>query len=355
MPISARLSRIFSTGQVSAYLDGTTDLKTGSKGFQSFGAYQCGGRTSSDGFDRTYRVAFLTFVTDVWYEFGFLPCKDTKNGTTTFDGWGRGAALSNYRNAGYLTGGGYEIANASTFTQKLDYSNRTWSFLPTAGVTCHRAQTWGTTNPLTAGYTYGGYISQGTTIASAGIDKFLYSTEVASLLTSYFANDRGLSSGACHNGTTAAYQMGGGLGASGGYASTTRISKITYSTDTTSIITGTLAGSARDLNPASQNGTTAAYCFSGRGGSTQVDKMPFSTETCVLLTNGHSTGVGNGGYDGGANNNGVAIYHAGGDGAGNSNLIDKFNVASGDTRSSFSVSGRAYTWEMNTLSNTAVG
>lgn len=355
MSLPARLSRIFSTGEISSYLNGTANLATGSRGFQQFGAYQCGGRTTSDGGDRTYRVAFLQYVTDTWSEFGYLPCIGTNTNGTTWDGWGRGSSMSNYRNAGYLGGGGFEISAASTFTQKLDYSNRTWTILGRASVTCHRSQTWGTTNPATAGYTYGGYITQGSVIGSAGVDKFLYSTESASLLSSYFSGNRGLSSGACHNGTTAAYQMGGGEGAAGGYGSTTRISKIVYSTDTTSVIAGTLAGASRDLNAATQNGSTAAYAFSGRGGGTQVDKMPFSTETCSLLASGHSADVGNGSNDGGHNNNGVAIYHSGGANTGNSNLIDKWNVASGDTRSSFSVSGRANTWEMNTLSNTAVG
>lgn len=319
-----------------------------------YGAYLAGGRIADTG---VYSVDFLEYVTDTWTgNQSTLPCTPVKdNDTSGSVGYWRGAAQSNYRVAGYIAGGGYTPDTRGTlFTQKLDYANRTWSFTPYAGTTCFRAFTWGTTNPGTAGYTYGGYISQASTIAAAGVDKLSYSTEIAALLSSSFSGDRGLSCGPAHNGTTAAYQMGGGLGQSGGYAATTRISKIVYSTDTCSTLGSTLAGSARDLASATQNGTTAAYCFSGRGGATQVDKMAFSNETCSLLGSGHSVDVGNGPQDGGANNNGVAIYHFGGQTSTCSNLVDKWNVASGDTRSSVSgVTGRTGSWEMNTLSNPA--
>jgi hypothetical protein len=351
MAISARLSRVFSTGQVSDYLKGTVLLKTGSRGSMIYGSYCNTGRVGSTA---NYTIDFLQYVTDTWTQnFATAPISGVKSDTGTFLGFMRGGALSNYRNAGYITGGGFDNGG-SHLVQKLDYANRTYSILPTSGTTCSRSQTWGTTNPETAGYTYGGYISQGSVIAAQGIDKLSYSTETAALLSAYFTANRGLSCGACHNGTTAAYQMGSGLGPAGGYATSTRISKILYSNDTTSNLGATLAGAARDLAPATQNGTTAAYCFSGRGGATQVDKMSFSTETVALLANGHSVDIGNGSIQGGANNNGVAIYHFGGSSAGSANLIEKWNVASGDTRSSVSgASGRTNDWETNCLSNTA--
>jgi hypothetical protein len=351
MAISSRLSRVFSSGQVSSYLTGTSNLNTGSRGSMVFGAYQAGGRRSES---PTFRVDFLDYNTDTLIQtFNTLPCSPTKDSTTAIAGFWRPGANSNYRVAGYLTAGGFHPGGNTLFAQKLDYANRTWSIPGSAASQTFRGTTWGTTNPGTAGYTYGGYTSQASVIMAAGIDKLLYSTETASLLSSYFDGNRGLSCGACHNGTTAAYQMGSGLGAAGGYSATTRISKVVYSTDTASTLGATLAGAGRDLAAATQNGTTASYCFSGRGGGTQVDKMAFSNETVSLLSSGHSVDVGNGSLDGGANNNGTAIYHAGGATSGSSNLIDKWSVPS-DTRSTLSgISGITNTWDLTTLSNCA--
>jgi hypothetical protein len=352
MAISSRLSRVFSSGQVSSYLTGVSSLKTGSRGSMVYGTYQSGGRIAGS---VTFNVDFLQYVTDTWTQsFATLPASGYKLSTSLQTGFWRCAGLSNYRNAGYLTGGSWDNNAGSLIMQKLDYANRTYSIMPTCGTTTARNQTWGTTNPETAGYTFGGYVGQGSLLGANGIDKLSYTTETAAILGAYFSGNRGLSCGPAHNGKTAGYQMSGSTGAAGGYAATTRISKILYSNDTTSDLASTIAGTARDLASATQNGTVAAYLFSGRGGGTQVDKLAFSSETTSLLANGHSVDVGNGSWSSGANDNGVAIYHFGGDTSGTSNLIEKWNVASGDTRSSVSgASSRANNWESTSLSNSA--
>jgi hypothetical protein len=254
----------------------------------------------------------------------------TSSGVSGQAVWWRGAGFSNYRNKGYIWGGWYANQEVLVFPQANDFGTNTWYIVPTAGARTYRAQNWGTTNPGTAGYTMGGYGSQNTTDASNAIEKLSYSTETGSLASNWTGN-YGVTSATCHNGTTALYQMGGSLGQAGGYGDTTRIGKCVYSTDTPSIISGTI-GDSRDLHSATQSGASgAAYCMNGRGGNgTSVDKMPFSTETCSLLASGHSYNVGNG-LTGTFADHGTAVYSAMGNSADAAIRIDKW-LTSTDTR-----------------------
>lgn len=299
---------ISSTSLVSNITSGVLTSKVSSRGSVNYGGYFIGGRINASPNNNNV-VRFLPFATEVVNNLH----STLVNPTTTSSGtsgqailW-RPAVFANYRVKGFSWGGWYADQAVLVFAQANDFGTNTWYVIPTAATRTYRPQNWGTTNPGTAGYIMGGYISQNTTDGANAVEKLSYSTETASLATTWTGN-YGVSSGLCHNGTTALYQMGGSVGQAGGYADTTRISKCVYSTDTASIIAGTI-GDSRDLHHATQSGASgAAYCMNGRGGNgTAVDKMPFSTETCSVLASGHTYNVGNG-FTASFANHGTAIY-----------------------------------------------
>ena len=328
---NTRLFRyIGSTALVSDAITGTLNSKVSSRGSINYGGYMVGGRIN--GATPNCNVTrFMPFNTEVVNNLHSTLVNPTpiSSGVAAAVTW-RGAAFSDYGNKGYYYGGYYAEQVILPMAQANDFATNVWHIVTSAAMKTPRSTNWGTTNPGTAGYIMGGYSSQTTVEGANGIEKLVYSTETGSYVTNWTGNF-GVSSGTCHNGTTALYQMGGSLGFAGGYGDTTRINKLVYSTETPSTISGTIADS-RDLHSATQSGASgAAYCMNGRGGNgTAVDKMPFSTETCSVLASGHTYSVGNG-LTGTFANHGTAVYSAMGGTADAAIRIDKW-LTSTDAR-----------------------
>jgi hypothetical protein len=328
---NTRLFRyIGSTSLVSDITTGTLNSKVSSRGSINYGGYMVGGRINGETANCNV-TRFMSFDTEVVNNLHSTLVNPTpiSSGVAAAVTW-RGAAFSNYGNKGYYYGGYYAEQAIMTMAQANDFGTNVWYIVIGAAMKTDRATNWGTTNPGTAGYIMGGYSTQVTVEGANGIEKLVYSTETGAYVTNWTGNF-GVSSGTCHNGTTALYQMGGSVGQAGGYADTTRINKLVYSTETPSTISGTIADS-RDLHSATQSGASgAAYCMNGRGGNgTAVDKMPFSTETCSVLASGHTYNVGNG-LTGTFANHGTAVYSAMGGTADAAIRIDKW-LTSTDAR-----------------------
>ena len=231
-----------------------------------------------------------------------------------------------------LLPGGY-ITNSNTAMSKLTYATDTASAIPDLSPMSYRSVQAGLTNPGVAGYILGGFNDPAG--GQSSIDKVTYASDTTSLIGSTLATVYRGGAYSAHNGNTAGYAFGGFSNGS----NTTSAEKMTYSTQAMSNIGATLSN-ARRTGGSATNAGVFAYFMGGIDSSysnsySTVDKFTFSGESRSTLGTGLATDLGDNtsGFSnsGTAGYNGNGVLYSGGNGMGSRN-ITKFNYAN-DARS----------------------
>ena len=217
-------------------------------------------------------------------------------------------AISNTGVAGYLLGGMDSVGVPQTLIQKITTPQDTKSNISSTLAAAKFQQVQMVRGNI-AGYTPGG-ANAGYSTRYRTTDKLLYSTEIASTLGVTMAGGGNAGTGVT-NGVTAGYHMGGYVDALGG--DHTINDKFTYSSETFSTLAAALPNGQREGVPASNEGvagyTVGKFDFGLPGGtyanSRNSFKLSFTTETVSTLTNTLATA----GYDASAfTDRGVCAY-----------------------------------------------
>lgn len=244
-------------------------------------------------------------------------------------------AHSNNNVKGYVAGGNGAVTTVRTFTYASQTSSTTTALPVALDRTCYNFA-----NSGVAGYVFGA--------GQTGIFKQSYSTETHSTLSSTFPRASNERMGAGSNNGVAGYAYGGTDGANSPTFGSKAIQKIPFSTDTLATLSATMTQFARTGGAAANSGTATFY-FGGydnvSGGFLTTDKITFSTDTkSIVGGNMASTLLST--SPGCSSNNGVAAYIAAGEdigGSGAKNQVGKF-LYSSDTHSVLS----AVTWSSST-------
>lgn len=258
------------------------------------------------------------------------------------------AALTGARAFGFsrimvLMPGGY-ITNSNTTMSKLTYATDTASAIPDLSPMTYRSTQGGLTNPGVAGYILGGFNDPAG--GQVSIDKITYASDSTSVIGNTMTTAYRGGAYSAHNGNTAGYVFGGYSSGS----NTTSAEKMTYSTQAMSNIGASLSVPMRTGGSATNAGVFA-YFMGGIDSSysnsySTVDKFTFSGESRSTLGTGLATNLGDNtsGFSnsGTAGYNGNGVIYSGGNGNGTRN-INKFNYAN-DARSIITngVTGFAY-------------
>ena len=239
--------------------------------------------------------------------------------------------------------GGFVVAGASipglnrlNTISKFTYSTETFATISAVwSSTNQNIQMAGVTNIGSAGYTWGGESSSGVSPdAPANIHKLSYLTEAVSVLSSTVSNGA-YNPQSVSNSGTAGYAMAG-VNNTSTFVAQTSIGKLTYSSETGSVISATTP-TAVQQGAGIYNSGTAGYSMGGVTGTTVqnvIYKLTYSNDTVstpsatLSATMDNSCGVQNGstaGYIAGGNN-GSNVFN---------NLIQKL-LYSTDTRTTLS-------------------
>lgn len=182
------------------------------------------------------------------------------------------AACGNANVAGYMGGGQDDSGNARNVLDKFYFSTDTAIRL-TNVLSVARNALSASKNTRVAGYFMGGYESN----FSVVVDKFSFSAETVSTLGTGLADARNLTA-TCDNGSAAGYVM------AGNGASTARTEKLSYVTDTLSVLSSSDFSANHGLALGGlTNNSVSGYAHGGNVGQTAYSKMPFATETVGLL------------------------------------------------------------------------
>ena len=267
-------------------------------------AYVAGGDANMSGVGGTASISKFTISSET-----FANLSATLSETTA-----RGASASTRTagGAGYVMGGMFVTTTAAmrSSIKKLNYSTEATSVL---GATAASSQGSTGLNSQTAGYQCGGSNTTSNGVGSANltsITKLTFSNETTSTPSATVATRWG--GGGAVNGATASvgYIMGGFIASTPSYR--TSVDKVTFSNDTVSTAVGStgnqVAGSAAFGN--STNMYHTGYFSGFNGAPTGLYKMPISTETWSLVNYGTSAGWTNqyGGVGSGAANGTVAVH-----------------------------------------------
>jgi hypothetical protein len=204
------------------------------------------------------------------------------NVSTTATARGYAPGISNPLTAGYAWGGeGGSPLNYYSSAQKVAYSNDSLSTLSPGGAS-NTNQAASANNGTTAGYRIGG--------DTANLGKITFSNETFSITGGFLSIDLEYSSAAI-NGTTSAYTMGGQFREGGG--ATNRVQKFTFSNDSFSNVSGATLSTSRTLSSAVSNRSSHGYALGG-GGGTVIQKFAFANESISTLSSTLTTGRSNG-------------------------------------------------------------
>lgn len=178
-----------------------------------------------------------------------------------------------FNNAGSITGGG----NGNGIF-KFSFFYETDSVLA-ATTTYSMFNAGGATNNGVAAYILGGMITDGSSAVST-TNKMSYSTETPALLSATISPARGGTAGV-YNANTASYHAGGT--SNNGPTLFTTITKMTFSTDTTSNLGATL-GQGIGYNPTSSTtyASTSGFWYGGYNqapDTSNINRLTFSSET----------------------------------------------------------------------------
>jgi hypothetical protein len=192
--------------------------------------------------------------------------------------------MDNRTKAGYAVGTSYTTGtNAHAYGNrgiKFDFVSKTYSSFA-AGYTVADVGLLGSaTNQGIAGYICGGLTPVSTLMNGvATINKMPYSTESCSAISATVSPARYPGPSGVENGNTAGYLMGGTTG--NGTNVFTTINKITYSNDTLTTLSSSLATRASGSAGAT-HANTAGYIFGGYNNpsdTSAVGRLTFSNET----------------------------------------------------------------------------
>lgn len=184
------------------------------------------------------------------------------------------ATESGSSTAAYYAGGQAGVSGSFTTTDKTTYSNDTTSVVPSAALISSRYSLSGNSSPAA------GYFGTGDSPATS-VDKLAYSTETVSLVPAVSFNPTVKDYGATGN-YTAGY-FGGGT--AGGLIVST-LHKLTYSTETKSIISP-LPQERRQLSATTS--ISAGYFaggFTAPSSTSQVNKLTYTSETTASVPSG---------------------------------------------------------------------
>lgn len=225
---------------------------------------------------------------------------------------------------------GAYATNSATALSKFTFATETVSAMPSLPSATYRSSQGSTTNPGVAGYMYGSFSDS--TGASAAIDKITYTSDTVSVVGATMGTAYRSGAYSAHNGNTAGYIFGG-------YNSgnTTTSEKMTYSSESMSSGGASLSNSRR-LGSSATNASLFSYFMGGvdsgyANGFSTVDKFTFSGESRSTLGTGldqtiaESVAFSNSGT---AGYSGTGTAYSGGNGNGVRN-INKFSY-SNDTR-----------------------
>jgi hypothetical protein len=195
------------------------------------------------------------------------------------------ASVSNPGSAGYVSGGQGASSFRST-SDKVTYSNDTTTAVGTATISQNRNALSGLSERSTKGYVGGGTTGAFNQLKTADI--LTYSSETdAAATTANLSQARYLPCGMTE-GTSKGYWGGGDTG--GGATNQNTIDKITFSSDTTAVLTSAALATKRGEMCAGSDGSTKGYfaggCSSGQNNPATgaTDKLTFSTDTSAALT-----------------------------------------------------------------------
>lgn len=223
-----------------------------------------------------------------------------------------GASVANNNQAGYHLGGANNAGTRTAAIDKLSFPYETLTTLSATLATASMYRTGGASNHGTAGYIFGG---NDATSDLSSIQKLLYSTEARSTLSATLSREtrRGCSIGDSGN---AGYKMGGYANAIPGGSS--RIEKLPFSTESISTLGATLSSAVFDISAVSNTGSSI-YIFSWLS---VIEKLSVSTDTRSTL--GTSRFFSNNNYTGAVSDGGVAGYVGKGYGVIYANTVERF-------------------------------
>jgi hypothetical protein len=195
------------------------------------------------------------------------------NLSTTATARGYAAGISNPTTAGYAWGGegGSPLVYYSS-AQKVSYSNDSLSTLSPGG-TANTNQPASANNGSTAGYRIGG--------DTGNLGKITFSNETFSVSGAFLSINLEYSSASIY-GTNSAYTMGGQFRDGGGL--TNRVQKFTFSNESFSNVTSATLSTARVLSSALSNRSSSGYALGGGGSSTAIQKFNFANESISTLS-----------------------------------------------------------------------
>jgi len=327
----------FST-ETNALLPASSDLATGnsdtagSTGNLSAG-YFCGGRPSSRSYvnklsysDETQARIPGANLSAARYALAGTGARTYPTFPTPPTPTPSGTIFQEGPNIGYIMGGlDAPGDNRISSTDKLNFSTDTTTLSPSANSTFSGVSESGATHSTSAGYRGGGRVNGGT--PSSRVEKLTFSSESIALvptagnLSSSRYNVAGTSS-------PAAGYFGGGDEPS----SASRMDKLTFSDDTTTLTPGANLTSAKGSIGAAGN-TTHGYFGGGRNpsnssGVTTMDKLNYTNDTTAAVPGAALTGAR---YLLSAIGNDTQGYFGGGNPGPNGQITDKLTYATDTT------------------------
>ena len=271
------LKILFSDETVSTLAATLSESRSSSSGYANSGTagYNTGGYRQSSSY--TSIIEKITFSSDALSVLGSRLTVENLNLHATF---------ANSGTAGYTAGGMNSIDGEPVVStlNKLTFSNDTNSSI---GATFYDSDTaqgigqWsGFANSGTAGYAGGGYNNN----YRSRIFKLTFSNDTSSILTNRLSQSKEGPISAANSGT-AGYFAGGYV--TGGIAATNVVEKITFSNDSRSVLGSTISTKYRGAGFA-KSGTAAYFAGGISGGSTSlnsVNKLTFSNDTTSNAAN----------------------------------------------------------------------
>jgi hypothetical protein len=265
-------------------------------------------------------------VTNVIQKFLFSTETRTASSSTLPAARQSGCGMSRQGVGGYAAGG--TDASDNYYSSIVKYVMSTEA-VSTLSATLNAAIfVTGFDNTDVAGYAVGGYLPSQSSVSQSAVNKLTYSSETCSVISGTY-QIRG--TGTTQNTNVAGYYCGGYSGSQ--YEST--VKKMPFSTETFST-SGNLTN-ARIISSGIENLSTAGYCMGGiQGGFTNIiQKITFSNDSVSTLS---ATLAVNSGYvDSGVSYGSTAGYQGSGYGAGTTYFTGIYKLAfSNETSSTIS-------------------
>lgn len=192
------------------------------------------------------------------------------------------AGISECTSKGYWLGGSTNggAGGLTNVSDKVTFSTDVTAASTASNLSSPRWGPTGMSNGSSKGYACGGQLGHVT-------DMLTFSTDVTIAVTTANPTFNGYFSAACSNGSTNGYLGGGGLSA--GFTAVT--DRIVFSTDVCSAVTTANLSQARGNLSGFSSGSVAGYFLGGYTNNVvgTIDKLTFSTETTAAIAGTLST------------------------------------------------------------------